>query len=188
MAVCYQMPDSTQSANPVFLVRRATSSDAALLARLGARLFEQAFGDANDPQDIEAYLAGAFSIDLEREMLADPNRVAWIAEDAGNAAIGYAVLRRRSSASGVPGNKPAEVQRIYSERAWHGHGVGEALMQACIDQARAWHCDVLWLGVWEQNPRAIAFYEKKGFRKVGRQTFMLGSDPQQDRVMALRLS
>jgi ribosomal protein S18 acetylase RimI-like enzyme len=57
-------------------------------------------------------------------------------------------------------------------------------MRACVEQARAWHCDVLWLGVWEHNPRAIAFYEKQGFRKVGRHTFMVGSDVQYDDVMA----
>jgi ribosomal protein S18 acetylase RimI-like enzyme len=61
-------------------------------------------------------------------------------------------------------------------------------MDTCIAQARAWECDVIWLAVWEKNPRAIAFYEKKGFRKVGRQTFQLGSDIQHDHVMARNLS
>jgi diamine N-acetyltransferase len=56
-------------------------------------------------------------------------------------------------------------------------------MKACVEQARAWGCDALWLAVWERNPRAIAFYEKSGFRKVGRQTFLLGHDVQHDDVM-----
>jgi ribosomal protein S18 acetylase RimI-like enzyme len=57
-------------------------------------------------------------------------------------------------------------------------------MSACVDQARAWGCDVLWLAVWERNPRAIAFYEKSGFDQVGRTTFKLGNDLQFDHVMA----
>ncbi len=130
------------------------------------------------------HLATAFSIEAMQAALADRDVAAWIALDAGHAAIGYATLRRGSRASGVEGAKPAEVQRIYVEESWHGHGVGEALMRACVDQATAWRCDVLWLGVWQENPRAIAFYEKNGFRVVGEQTFMLGRDAQRDYVMA----
>src|SRR5258708_2481220 len=137
------MPD-----NLAFSLRRATSTDALLLAHLGARLFEQTFGAANDPEDMRAYLAESFSIEHEEELLADAHRAVWIAEDAGRAAIGYAVLRRGSIAVGVDAATPAEVQRIYVESAWHGQRVSDALMRACIDQARAWHCDVLWLGVW----------------------------------------
>ena len=189
----YRMADTTpnhaaQSTDPVFFVRPASPSDANLLARIGARLFEQTYGAANDPADMAAYLAEAFSIEHQAELLADPKRSVWIAEDAGHATIGYAVVRRGSTADGVVATRPAEVQRIYSDQAWHGRGVGDALMRACLDQARAWHCDVLWLAVWEKNPRAIAFYEKKGFRKVGRQTFLLGKDVQHDFVMALTLT
>jgi diamine N-acetyltransferase len=182
------MTDASQSTDPIFAVRPAAPADATLVARLGARLFEQTFGGANDPGDMSAYLATAFSIQHESEVLADPKHSVWIAEDAGHASIGYAVLRRGTAADGVVAERPAEVQRIYSDEAWHGRGVGDALMRACVEQARAWHCDVLWLGVWEENPRAIAFYEKKGFRKVGRQTFLLGTDVQSDVVMALTIT
>lgn len=181
------MPESSQPSAPIFALRPAVLSDAFLLAHLGARLFEQAFGEANDPADVRAYVADAFSVEREKGILTDANRAVWIAEDAGRAAIGYAVLRRGSTGDGVRGVTPAEVQRIYSDRAWHGQGVGDALMRACLRQARAWHCDVIWLGVWSQNPRAIAFYEKNGFQSVGRQTFTLGNDVQEDLVMALTL-
>jgi GNAT superfamily N-acetyltransferase len=80
------------------------------------------------------------------------------------------------------------VQRIYADRSWHGRGVGSALLQACVEQSRAWGCDVLWLGVWERNPRGIAFYEKWGFRRVGEQRFLVGTDSQRDHVMALGLA
>jgi len=66
-------------------------------------------------------------------------------------------------------------------------GVGSALMQVCIDHARKKRHRTLWLGVWDQNPRAIRFYTKWGFRDVGGQTFMLGDDPQQDRVLSRSL-
>jgi len=177
------MPDLSRPDVAVRL-RRATPSDASPLSTLAARLFEQAFGAANSPDDMRDYLAAAFSADAQRDELADAERVVWIAEDATAAAIGYAALRRGSAASGVAGARPAEIERIYADRAWHGRGVGDTLMRACVDQARAWKCDAIWLGVWERNPRAIAFYEKNGFRGVGSQTFRLGRDVQTDIVMA----
>jgi ribosomal protein S18 acetylase RimI-like enzyme len=74
--------------------------------------------------------------------------------------------------------------RFYVDRPWFGRGVAPALMAACAAEARRRGGDVLWLGVWERNARAIAFYEKCGFRRVGIQPFQLGSDRQTDYVMA----
>jgi GNAT superfamily N-acetyltransferase len=187
VALQYRMADSTQRLDRTAPLRRAESGDARLLAQLGARLFEQAFGSANTPEDMRDYLAGAFSVEIQTEELADPERVTWIAEDAGKAAVGYVMLRRGTKSNGVSGSAPAEVQRVYVDQAWHGQHVGEALINACVDQASAWHCDVLWLAVWERNSRAIAFYQKMAFRAVGSQTFSLGSDVQQDVVMARAL-
>jgi diamine N-acetyltransferase len=184
----YRMANIARPTDHLFSVRFAAASDALLLTQLGAHLFAQALGAVNRQQDLDAYLSAAFSVEREAESLADPKRAAWIAEDATRASIGYAILRRGTTADGVMAERPAEIQRIYTDQAWHGRGVGDALMRACVEQARAWRCDVLWLGVWEKNPRGIAFYEKQGFRRVGRQTFLLGSDVQHDFVMARTLA
>jgi GNAT superfamily N-acetyltransferase len=170
-------------------VRRAESNeaDARLLATLGARLFEDAFGAMNDPDDLRLFLARTYSPDLQLAELRDVNRATWIAEANGEA-VGYAMARRESSSPHVVARHPAEVQRIYADRAWHGRGVGGALLKACVEQSRAWGCDVLWLGVWEQNPRGITFYEKWGFRRVGEQRFLVGTDSQRDHVMAFGLT
>ena len=167
-----------------YILRRATSGDAGLLAALAARLFEQTFGAANNPDDMRSYLARAFSPEKQLAELADPDRAVWIAEDSASVPIGYAMLKRGEAGPGVTSPSPAEVERLYADRTWHGLGVGAALMRACIDEAHEWGCGVIWLGVWERNPRAIAFYEKTGFTTVGRQTFLLGNDIQHDLVMA----
>jgi len=169
-------------------LRRAGADDARLLAQLGARLFEQAFGAANDPENMRLYLAGAFSVEQQGAELADSDRATWIAEDAGKAAVGYVMLCNRSAAPAAGALAPAEIQRVYVDRAWHGQQVGNALIDACTVQARAWHCDVIWLSVWEENARAIAFYRKMGFEAVGAQTFMLGHDAQRDIVMSKAVS
>jgi diamine N-acetyltransferase len=178
------MADSVQRMGRTASLRRAGADDARLLAQLGARLFEQAFAGANAPENMRLYLAGAFSVEQQGAELADSDRATWIAEDAGKAAVGYVTLRNRSPAQATGAVAPAEVQRLYVDRAWHGQQVGKALIDACTAQARTWHCDVIWLAVWEENARAIAFYRKMGFAAVGAQTFMLGRDAQRDIVMS----
>ncbi|HEY2163476.1 MAG TPA: GNAT family N-acetyltransferase [Gemmatimonadaceae bacterium] len=182
------MEPVSERANGI-VVRRADSNDAdaRLLAALGARLFEDAFGAMNDPNDLRLFLARTYSPDLQLAELRDANRATWIAE-ANHEAVGYAMARRGSASPRVVARHPAEVQRIYAGRAWHGRGVGGALLKACVEQARAWGCDVLWLGVWEQNPRGIAFYEKWGFRRMGEQRFLVGTDSQRDHVMSFGLA
>ncbi len=168
-------------------VRRAGVEDAKVLAEFGARLFEETFGAANDPEDMRLYLAGAFSPTLQTAELVDPNKAVWFAKDEHDVLVGYTVMRRGSRGPGVVGEQTAEVQRIYADGRWHGRGVGRRLMDQCIEQARAWRADVLWLAVWEENPRAIAFYERSGFTNVGATTFVLGRDVQHDLVMSLPL-
>ena len=166
------------------VIRRATTEDAALLADLGARLFEQTFGAVNSPDDMQHYLARAFSAEVQRTEIADPDRAVFVGFDEGGTAVGYAIARRGSRANGIVSERPIEVQRIYVDRSLHGRGVGDALMNSCVGQAREWNGDVLWLGVWQENPRAIAFYKRSGFMVVGVQEFTLGRDLQHDFVMA----
>ncbi len=170
------------------IVRRlaATDDDARLLAELGERFFVDAFGAMNDPEDLRLFLATTYSPAIQLSELRDAARAAWVAEADGSV-VGYAMIRRESTSPPVAAARPAELQRIYADSSWHGRGVGKALLDACVARARDWSCDVLWLGVWERNPRAIAFYEKQGFRRVGEQRFVVGTDSQHDHVMALRL-
>ncbi|HEX3868447.1 MAG TPA: GNAT family N-acetyltransferase [Gemmatimonadaceae bacterium] len=166
-------------------IRTATKADARLLTDLGAHLFQQTFGPANSAENMEMYLAGAFSDSMQSAELSDANRTAWIAFDDAGAAIGYAMARRGSRADGVVFRRPMELQRIYVDAKWHGAGVGQMLMNVCIDAARSRQCDGVWLCVWQSNARAVAFYTRVGFRVVGAATFPLGRDLQADHVMAL---
>ncbi len=83
--------------------------------------------------------------------------------------------------------QPVELLRFYVDQPWQGQGIAGLLMQAVEEQARARGARELWLGVWERNERAQAFYRKHGFRKVGTQIFVVGTDPQTDHVMLREL-
>lgn len=79
--------------------------------------------------------------------------------------------------------RPLEIQRFYVDHAFHGRGIAQQMMAEALAHAVSLHSDVVWLGVWEHNPRAIRFYEKYGFFKAGAHRFRLGRDVQRDYVM-----
>jgi ribosomal protein S18 acetylase RimI-like enzyme len=163
-------------------IRRGTLEDAALLSELGARTFSETFASENSPEDLAAYLATNFNVAQQTDELEDPESTFLIAEVDGRAA-GYAKLHISEPEKGVAGANPIELVRLYVSREWLGRGVGEQLMRACIDAAREAGHETIWLGVWERNARAQAFYRKWNFRTIGEHMFQLGSDLQRDLVM-----
>lgn len=169
------------------VIRRGTADDAALLSELGARTFLETFAADNSLEDMAAYLASAFSPEHQSVELADPTSLFLIAE-ADGAAVGYAMLRSGNVLENVTGTRPIELVRLYVSKASLGSGIGAALMQTCIDEARQQGCETLWLGVWEHNARAQSFYRKWNFREVGSHIFQLGDDPQTDILMQCDLS
>ncbi|HYP52820.1 MAG TPA: GNAT family N-acetyltransferase [Pyrinomonadaceae bacterium] len=163
-------------------IRRATRDDATLLADLGERTFTEAFAGLCAAEDLEAYTSSAFTSARLAEELADAGAAFWVAE-AGGEPAGYAKLHASETPPCVAGERPVELARLYVLRRWHGLGAAHALMRACVDEARGRGHRTMWLGVWEHNPRAQAFYRKWGFRRVGEHIFQLGSDPQTDWLM-----
>lgn len=164
-------------------IRYATSSDNTLLADLGARTFRDTFAADNTPEDMAAYLAASFNPQKQAGEINDPFARFLIAEIDGTPA-GYAHLKLGPAPAVVVARKPVEIARIYADTPWIGKGIGARLMGACLAIADREGCDIVWLGVWERNARAIAFYRKWGFEEVGRQTFQLGTDLQTDLIMA----
>jgi GNAT superfamily N-acetyltransferase len=178
------MTDTARSAPPAGLrIRRATAADAQLIATLGTDTFVASFGAQNTPENLAKHLAKAFGEDTLRRELASSSFTYLIAEMDGRTA-GYACVHEGSPPPCVTGEAPIEVLRFYVVQDFHGSGIAQALMDTCAEDARSRGGRTLWLGVWDQNPRAIRFYKKWGFEDVGGQTFMLGDDPQQDRVLS----
>ena len=163
-------------------IRRANSDDANLLAGLGARTFQETFAADNTVEDMAAYLASHFSVAQQTAELAHPDSTFLIAEVDGVAA-GYAKLHAGEPPKEIEGARPIELVRLYVLQKWFGRGVGEALMRVCLEEAQNAGHETIWLGVWERNPRARAFYNKWDFRAVGEHMFQLGSDEQRDILM-----
>lgn len=173
------------------LIRRATIQDAPRLSELGASTFRDTFEADNAADDIAAYIAEAFTPQRQEQEIADPASIVLLVEDEGvtgsRELIGYAHLVSGPAPECVPDLQPIELKRFYITRAHHGRGVARVLMHAALAAAREAGARTVWLGVWERNARAIAFYEKCGFVRAGEQIFMLGADRQTDWVMVRSL-
>ena len=167
-------------------IRRAVAADAEAVADLLTRTFQQAFAEANRPEDMAAFLAHAYG---PRQQLAEIESatVHTLLAVREQIPVGIAQVRQGPNPPCVATAAPIELWRFYVDRAWHGQGVAQRLMQAAFDQAHALDARSVWLGVWEHNGRAAAFYRKFGFNAVGSQEFLVGEDRQTDLVMVAPL-
>ena len=173
---------------PVIEIREATAADARPLTDLAFTTFWDAFAGhpKNAPDDLDAYMRKAFNVEQFESELDDPKSIFLLAQMGGELA-GYSKLVLDYIEPGVTAERPVELNRLYSHQKYLGKGVGQRLMDECFRHRSVEDRDVMWLGVWEYNPRAQRFYEKNGFRVVGTHTFLLGSDPQTDLLMQKEL-
>lgn len=180
-------------------VRRAQAADAASLASFADRAFRTTYGPAADAaegggsrlEDVAAYADAHFTVARIGAGLADPALATFVAESQG-ALAGYAQLRLPGERpTGAPpgdaptaaGARPAELARLYVDRAWQGRGVADALLDAVTGAATAAGATGLWLCVYQRNLRAVAFYRRRGFTVGGAATFRMGDEVQDDWVM-----
>lgn len=174
---------SASAPRPAFAIRPAELSDAVALAEFGARTFYETFAADNTAEDMRLHLASAWSPQLQRAEIADPALDTLLACADDGALAAFAQLLVDSAPAALPTVRAIELKRFYVDSPWHGTGLARELMLAAEAQARRRGARELWLGVWERNVRAQAFYRKCGFEKVGTQTFVVGTDPQTDHVM-----
>ena len=155
-------------------IRTATTADAAVLARAAESMFREAFAASNDPPQMDLYCSGHYSEEMQRAELATPGTVVLFAEHGGDI-VAFAQVQLATPST--------QLHRFYLRRDWHGKGLAQQLMEECLALAREHGADRVWLSVWSENPRAIAFYRKFGFEICGEQPFVLGTEVQRDFVM-----
>lgn len=168
------------------VIRHASTNDTDALARLARQTFLDSFEHLNEPRNIHAYVNQAFSpAQVARELL-DETCTFFVAERDAKL-VAYAKVREGEVPDCVGANDALELERIYVEQRFLGTGVGRMLLDAAMEATRSAGRDVLWLGVWEKNPDATAFYERFGFETVGSKAFMMGPEQQTDLIMRVSL-
>ena len=167
----------------VMQIRRGVLADAAVLSAAAERWFRETFASDNTAEDMAIYCASAFSPQIQRAQLADPAVETLLMHDARGELMAYAQLRE-GAPEGMALASAIELWRFYVDSAHHGRGVAASLMNAVEAAARARGAKTLWLGVWERNHRARAYYRKAGFTDIGAHDFHLGHDLQTDRLLS----
>jgi ribosomal protein S18 acetylase RimI-like enzyme len=167
-------------------IRQATVDDAGALARLAKSTFIDTFVAENSKNDMDLHCTKHFSTEIQRHEILDPNCVTIIA-DLNGELVAFAQVRLHSPKDCVSADHPSELHRLYVSAEWHGKGIAHQTMSRALTTAAHCGADYIWLGVWEHNPKAIAFYQKYGFKIVGEHVFQMGEDPQRDLVMAIEI-
>ncbi len=163
-------------------VKYATAADAESIALLSRQSFYDTFAEFNSKEDMDLFMNESFSFEKLVAEVGAPANI-FIAAFMEAELVGYAKLTASENPPELGGDKAIEIGRIYAAQKTIGKGVGKMLMQQCIQLATEKNKEVIWLGVWEHNQRAISFYQKFGFEKFGEHDFILGNDVQTDWLM-----
>ena len=172
---------------PQLTIKKVTLTQIAQLQKIGRQTFSETFSASNSAENMSQYLHEGFSVEKLHAELGNPNSVFYFAM-VGNEVIGYLYLYVGRSQTELKDDKALEIERIYVLKEFHGKQVGQLLYQKAIEIARQAKANYVWLGVWEENPRAIHFYKKNGFVEFGKHIFKLGNDEQTDIMMRLELN
>lgn len=167
-------------------IQKVTLNDVNQLQKIGRLTFSETFSGDNSEEDMKKYLDENFSIEKLTDELNNKNSEFYFAK-LEDTVIGYLKLNFGESQTELKDNKALEIERIYVPKEYHGQSVGQILYEKAIQVAKQKDTDYVWLGVWEENLRALSFYKKNGFVEFDKHIFRLGNDEQTDIMMKLQL-
>ena len=159
-----------------------TPEDLILLEQISRATFLETFADSNSAENMSRYLTENMSADKLRTELSNDQSAFFLVEADTNV-IGYLKINQGSAQTENKYEHALEIERIYVLHSYHGKGIGKMMLDFAMESARSMKADVVWLGVWEHNLRAISFYRKHGFVAFDEHVFMLGDDRQIDIMM-----
>ena len=171
----------------MLVVNKADLSDVEVLSKLSEETFFETYSWYNTPENMAEYCRKNFSLDQLKKDFSEENTCFFLVK-LSDEVIGYAKLRVFENPEELKGKRHIEIERIYVQKRHQDKKAGYALIRTCIDFARSKKFEVIWLGVWEQNLKALNFYIRVGFEKFGTHIFQLGNDAQKDYLMKLDIS
>jgi ribosomal protein S18 acetylase RimI-like enzyme len=161
---------------------RAHMDDLEGLQAIGRATFRETFSVNNSEESMAKYLKEGFSSERLSTELNNPGSQFYLAR-IGKSVIGYLKLNTGQAQTELQEAEGLEIERIYVLKQHHGMKVGQVLYEKAIAVAREMNLGYVWLGVWEENPRAINFYSKNGFVAFDKHVFKLGDEEQTDIMM-----
>lgn len=169
------------------VIKKVSHAQIDQLQEIGRQTFYETYSDRNSVENMTKYLNDHFSIEKLNSELHDKNAEFYFAI-LDDKVIGYLKLNFGESQTELQVEKSLEIERIYVLKEFQGRKVGQLLYEKAMEIARQKNADYVWLGVWEENPKAIRFYKKNGFAEFDKHVFKLGNDDQIDIMMKLPMS
>lgn len=163
-------------------IKKVTLSDIKDLQKIGKQTFFETFSESNSEENMKKYLEEGFSVEKLTKELTNPYSEFYFALD-NQEVIGYLKLNVGESQTEEQHHESLEIERIYVLQDYHGKKIGQILYEKALQIALERKSEYVWLGVWEENPRAISFYKKNGFVEFDKHIFVLGDDKQTDIMM-----
>jgi GNAT superfamily N-acetyltransferase len=161
----------------------AAPSDSVELGEFMARNFLEAYGHCSTPENVQAAVEEHYGEPAQLRQIQDPTRWNLVVLVDGEWA-GHAQLREVTDIPNGAGPAPViELARFYVDTRFHGRGIAQAMMAQVKQQARERGARSIYLSVWQEQPQAIRFYSKEGFRIAGTLVFVVGNDPKDDWLM-----
>ncbi|MVO11085.1 GNAT family N-acetyltransferase [Flavobacterium sp. TP390] len=167
-------------------IQKISTSEIDQLQKIGRQTFKETFSESNSEENMKNYLEEGFSKEKLTAEFNDKNSEFYFAK-LEEEVIGYLKVNFGDSQTELKDSKALEIERIYVAKEFHGKSVGQLLYDKAIEVAKQKGSEYVWLGVWEENPRAISFYKKNGFLEFDKHIFKLGEDEQTDIMMKLKL-
>lgn len=164
------------------LLRKCGHTDLNTLRDLAIKTYWETYGPQNTPENMDAYIRVAFHYDQLRREMTDPNS-AFFFLYADDVLAGFMKLNEAPSQTDVNDPESLQLERIYVSGQFQGMGLGQYLINAAIQTAIRRRKKYIWLCAWEYNYRALRFYQKNGFQKMGAHTIFMGDDEQTDYLL-----
>jgi diamine N-acetyltransferase len=163
-------------------IKPCTIEDLSLLQEISYETFIETFKEQNSPENMDAYLERAFNLNqLEKEISTFSSQFFFVYFNTEVA--GYLKVNIQEAQSENMGDDSLEIERIYIRAKFQKLGLGKHLINKAIEIAEEQKKNKIWLGVWEKNENAIAFYKKLGFVQAGSHSFFMGDEEQIDFIM-----
>lgn len=167
-------------------IKKCTLEDLRKLQEISYETFNETFKHQNSPENMNAYLERAFNLkQLERELSNIFSLFFFVYFN--NEVAGYLKVNTNDAQSEEMGDESLEIERIYIRNKFQKHGLGKYLLNKAMEIAVERKKNKIWLGVWEKNENAIAFYIKNGFVQTGAHYFYMGDEEQVDFIMTKML-
>lgn len=167
-------------------IKKCTIEDLHILQEISYETFDETFKDQNSPENMEAYLEMGFNLkQIEKELSNISSQFFFVF--LHDEVAGYLKVNTNDAQSEEMGDESLEIERIYIKRTFQKHGLGKYLLNVAIEIAIELNKKKIWLGVWEKNESAIAFYQKMGFAQTGAHSFFMGEEEQIDLIMTKTL-